>query len=46
MSIGGLRENFRMFTTRVILFLLIIVCGQAWALDEFAGIKCGADIPK
>jgi hypothetical protein len=30
----------------VVLFLLIIVCGKAWALDEFAGIQCGTDIPK
>jgi hypothetical protein len=35
-----------MSKTRVILFLLIIVCGRAWALDEFDGIKCGVDIPK
>jgi hypothetical protein len=35
-----------MFKIRVILFLLIIACGKAWALDEFEGIKCGADIPK
>ena len=35
-----------MFNIRVILFLLIMVCGKTWALDEFAGIKCGADIPK
>ena len=45
---GGtaLRENSRTFKIRVILFLLIIVCGKAWARDEFEGIKCGADIPK
>jgi hypothetical protein len=30
----------------MILFLLIIVSGRAWALDQFAGIKCGGDIPK
>ena len=24
----------------------MIVCGMAWARDEFDGIKCGADIPK
>jgi len=35
-----------MLKIRLILFLLIIVCGRAWALDEFEGIKCGADIPK
>jgi hypothetical protein len=28
------------------LFLLLIVCGNAWAADQFGGIKCGADIPK
>src|SRR5437868_4594605 len=26
--------------------LLLMVCGNAWAMDEFAGVKCGADIPK
>lgn len=41
-----MRENSRTFKIRVILFLLIIVCGKAWARDEFEGIKCGADIPK
>ena len=35
-----------MFKTRLILFLLLIVCGKAWALDEFEGLKCGTDIPK
>jgi len=35
-----------MFKIRVILFVLIIACGKVWALDEFAGIKCGADIQK
>jgi hypothetical protein len=39
-------ENPTMFKIRVMLFVLIIVCGKAWALDQFAGIKCGADIPK
>jgi hypothetical protein len=43
---GALRENPGMFKIRVVLFLLVIVCGKAWALDAFAGIKCGADIPK
>ena len=42
----ALHENFRMFTISGILFLVIIVCGKAWALDEFAGLKCGTDIPK
>jgi hypothetical protein len=45
-SDGALRENPGIFDIRVILFLLIIVCGKAWARDEFEGIKCGADIPK
>jgi hypothetical protein len=30
----------------VIVFLLIMVSGQAWAADEFQGLTCGADIPK
>ena len=30
----------------IFLFLVVIVCGKAWALDQFAGIKCGTDIPK
>lgn len=34
------------FTIRVVLFLLLLVCGRAWAVDEFAGIQCGADISK
>ena len=46
MSRGAFRENSRMFKVQLILFLLIIVGGKAWALDEFEGIKCGADIPK
>ncbi len=29
-----------------ILFFMALVCGQACALDQFAGIKCGADLPK
>jgi hypothetical protein len=41
-----LRENHRTFKIRLILLLLIMVCGKAWALDQFEGIKCGADIPK
>jgi len=28
------------------LFVLLILCGNSWAADQFAGIKCGADIPK
>jgi hypothetical protein len=35
-----------MFKIRVMLFVLIVVCGKALALDQFAGIKCAADIPK
>lgn len=35
-----------MFKIRLILFVLTIVSGKAWALDQFEGIKCGADIPK
>ena len=35
-----------MFKIRMILFLLIIVCGKAWAGDQFEGVRCGADIPK
>jgi len=35
-----------MFKIRVMLFVLIIVCGKAWALDQFEGIKCGTDISK
>ena len=45
-TLGALRKNPRMFKISVILFLSIIICGKAWALDEFQGIKCGADIPK
>jgi len=39
-------ENPAMFKIRLILFVLTIVPGKAWALDQFDGIKCGADIPK
>jgi hypothetical protein len=35
-----------MFKLRVILFILAVVCGKAWALDEFKGLACGTDIPK
>jgi hypothetical protein len=31
---------------RPILFVVLILCGTSWALDEFDGIKCAADIPK
>jgi hypothetical protein len=46
MSHAASRENSEMLKIPVILFLLMIVCGKVWALDEFQGIKCGADIPK
>jgi hypothetical protein len=46
MSHAAVRENPGIFYRRVILFLLIIACGKVWAVDEFAGLKCGADIPK
>lgn len=46
MPAAALRERPRTFKIRVVLFLLTVVCGKAWALDEFAGIKCGVDIPK
>jgi len=39
-------ENPTMFKIRVMLLVLIVVCGKAWALDQFEGIKCGADISK
>jgi hypothetical protein len=43
---AALRGNDRTFKIRLILLLLITVCGNAWAVDQFAGLKCGADIPK
>lgn len=43
---GALLKNPRTQKIQVILFLLIIVGGKAWAADEFQGLKCGADIPK
>ena len=43
---NALRKHSGAFKIRVVLFLLIIVCGKAWALDQFEGIKCAADIPK
>jgi hypothetical protein len=46
MSNGALRETPGKFKGRMILLLLMMACGQAWALDEFKGVKCGADIPK
>jgi hypothetical protein len=44
MSHCVLRDN--RLKIRLVLFLLLVVCGKAWALDEFEGTKCGADIPK
>src|SRR5713101_6711168 len=35
-----------MLKIRVMLLVFIVVCGEAWALDQFEGIKCQADIPK
>jgi hypothetical protein len=43
---AAFRGNPGTFKLRVVLFLLIIACGKAWAVDEFAGLKCGTDIPK
>lgn len=42
----ALRKKRRTFAIPLILFLFVVVCGKAFALDEFQGIKCGADIPK
>ena len=35
-----------MFKIKVALVLAVALCGTAWGLDEFSGIKCGSDIPK
>jgi hypothetical protein len=35
-----------MFNIQIIVILAVLFCGEAWALDEFEGIKCGSDIPK
>lgn len=35
-----------MLKIRVTLLILAIVCGRAWAVDQFQGIKCGVDISK
>jgi hypothetical protein len=35
-----------MFKIRMLLFLLIMVCGKAWARDQFEGVKCGTGIPE
>lgn len=39
-------ENPPMRRIRLSLFVLMIVCGNAWALDPFEGTQCGADIPR
>src|SRR5215470_15860914 len=46
MSHRAWRENPRTFNRLLVLFLLLIACGKVWAMDEFQGIKCGADIPR
>lgn len=46
MSHGAWRGSLGVFKVPAILFLLMMVCGVAWARDEFEGLKCGADIPK
>ena len=46
MSHGGWRGSPEAFKIPAILFLLMVVCGTAWARDPFDGIKCGSDIPK
>ncbi len=46
MSHGAWRGSPGAFKIPAILFLLILVCGTAWARDQFEGIKCGSDIPK
>lgn len=38
--------RLRGHAVRVVLLLLVIVGGRAWAADEFQGISCGADVPK
>ncbi|SRR5258706_320225 len=46
MQPGALCANRRRFEIRIVLLLLVVMCGKSWALDEFEGIKCGADVPK
>ena len=36
----------RTFAIPLIVFLFAVVCGKAFALDEFQGTQCGSDIPK
>src|SRR5215471_9701719 len=33
-------------TTRLFVFALSLSAPAAWAQDQFAGVKCGTDIPK
>ena len=35
-----------MHRIRLGLFVLLIACGNVWALDPFDGLQCGAGIPK
>lgn len=42
----ALRKHPGTFSVPVALLLVTIICGKAWALDEFQSIKCGTDIPK
>jgi hypothetical protein len=46
MSHGAWREHPKAFRIGLILLFLIIAGGKSRALDQFEGIKCGADIPK
>jgi hypothetical protein len=39
-------ENPAIFNIGLSLFVLMMVSGNAWALDPFEGIKCGADMAK
>src|SRR3954453_3999393 len=35
-----------MLKPHLICVLLLLALGTSWGTDEFAGLKCGADIPK
>jgi hypothetical protein len=35
-----------MIKTRLLTIVFLLTCAHAWAADEFADVKCGADIPK
>jgi hypothetical protein len=35
-----------MFRIQEVFILSLLFCSQAWALDEFDGVKCGSEIPK